>query len=121
MSTDSPETPRPLPDRPNLRHLKDQAKDLLKTGVAATLTAAQFQIARLHGRFELEPPEQHPEPLRSADFSMGVTANAFGLLPAPEQRVHEGGQLHVRGEGPERGVQVAGGAADGTPVDVDLR
>ena len=26
MSTDSHETPRPLPARPNLRHLKDQAK-----------------------------------------------------------------------------------------------
>lgn len=24
MSIDHPETPRPLPDRPNLRHLKDQ-------------------------------------------------------------------------------------------------
>ena len=35
MSTDHPEAPRPLPDRPNLRHLKDQAKDLLKTGAAA--------------------------------------------------------------------------------------
>ncbi|MBI4909219.1 MAG: ankyrin repeat domain-containing protein [Acidobacteria bacterium] len=45
MSTD----PRPLPDRPNLRHLKDQAKDLLKAGAAASLADAQFQIARLHG------------------------------------------------------------------------
>jgi ankyrin repeat protein len=49
MSTDSPQTPRPLPDRPNLRHLKDQAKDLLKGGHAQSLTDAQFQIARLHG------------------------------------------------------------------------
>ena len=37
---------RPLPDRPDLRHLKDQAKDLLKTGAAASLTDAQFQIAQ---------------------------------------------------------------------------
>jgi ankyrin repeat protein len=49
MSTDHPEAPRPLPDRPNLRHLKDQAKDLLKTGAAASLADAQFQIARLYG------------------------------------------------------------------------
>jgi len=49
MSTDSQETPRPLPDRPNLRHLKDQAKDLLKTGAAASITDAQFKIARLYG------------------------------------------------------------------------
>ena len=44
-----PEAPRPLPDRPNLRHLKDQAKDLLKTGAAASLTDAQFKVARLYG------------------------------------------------------------------------
>jgi ankyrin repeat protein len=49
MSTDSQEAPRPLPDRPNLRHLKDQAKDLLKTGAAASITDAQFKIARLYG------------------------------------------------------------------------
>ena len=49
MSIDHPEAPRPLPDRPNLRHLKDQAKDLLKTGAAASITDAQFKIARLYG------------------------------------------------------------------------
>jgi hypothetical protein len=49
MSIDHPETPRPLPDRPNLRHLKDQAKDLLKAGAAASITEAQFTIARLYG------------------------------------------------------------------------
>jgi hypothetical protein len=49
MSTNSQEGPRPLPDRPNLRHLKDQAKDLLKAGNAESLTDAQFKIARLHG------------------------------------------------------------------------
>ena len=49
MSTDPQPAPRPLPDRPNLRHLKDQAKDLLKTGAAASITDAQFKIARLYG------------------------------------------------------------------------
>jgi ankyrin repeat protein len=49
MSIDHPETPRPLPDRPNLRHLKDQARDLLEAGAAASVTEAQFQIARLYG------------------------------------------------------------------------
>ena len=42
-------TTRPLPERPNLRHLKDQAKDLLKTGGAESITDAQFKIARLYG------------------------------------------------------------------------
>jgi len=47
--TDSTEAPRSLPDRPNFRHLKDQAKNLLKAGGVKSLTEAQFQIARLYG------------------------------------------------------------------------
>src|SRR5215813_14960602 len=47
MSTDSQPAKRALPEHPNLRHLKDQAKDLLKTGGAKSITDAQFQIARL--------------------------------------------------------------------------
>lgn len=49
MPTDSLNQPRPLPERPNLRHLKDQAKNLLKSGNAKSLADAQFQIARLYG------------------------------------------------------------------------
>src|SRR4051812_39126889 len=49
MSTDPHTAPRPLPDHPNLRHLKDQAKDLVKAGIATSIAGAQFQIARLYG------------------------------------------------------------------------
>ena len=49
MSIDPSESPRPLPDRPNLRHLKDQAKDLRRAGAAASIADAQFKIARLYG------------------------------------------------------------------------
>jgi ankyrin repeat protein len=49
MPTDSPEVPRTLPDRANLQHLKNQAKDLFNTGEAESLTEAQFKIARLYG------------------------------------------------------------------------
>ncbi len=49
MSIDHSDASRPLPDRPNLRHLKAQARDLLKTGAAASVTDAQFKIARLYG------------------------------------------------------------------------
>jgi hypothetical protein len=49
MSTDTHGNPRALPDRPNLRHLKDQAKDLLKIGAATSIADAQFKIARLYG------------------------------------------------------------------------
>src|ERR1700719_4007385 len=49
MSNHSQDAPRPLPESPNLRHLKDQAKDLFKAGGAESITAAQFKIARLYG------------------------------------------------------------------------
>ena len=49
MPTDPQGAPRPLPERPSLRHLKAQARDLLKAGTAASLTDAQFQVARLYG------------------------------------------------------------------------
>ena len=55
MSESGPHTPASspytfrLPAAPNLRHLKDQAKDLLESGGAPSLAAAQFQIARLYG------------------------------------------------------------------------
>ena len=48
MSESSPRTSR-LPAEPNLRHLKDQAKDLLRSGEAPSLGEALFQIAKLYG------------------------------------------------------------------------
>jgi ankyrin repeat protein len=47
MSTQG--TSRPLPATPDIRHLKDQAKKLLKGGDASSLADAQFQIARTYG------------------------------------------------------------------------
>jgi len=49
MSTDPQAAPGRLPERPNLRHLKDQAKDLVKSGAAPSIADAQFKIARLYG------------------------------------------------------------------------
>lgn len=49
MTNPRPATSRPLPDRPNLRHLKDQARDLLEAGSASSIADAQFRIARLYG------------------------------------------------------------------------
>src|SRR5437879_4979645 len=49
MSNDPEGAPRPLPERPSLRHLKNLAKDLLKAGGAESVTDAQFHIARLYG------------------------------------------------------------------------
>jgi hypothetical protein len=49
MSTDPQPAPRSLPDRPNLRHLKDQARDLVKAGAATSIADALFKIAREYG------------------------------------------------------------------------
>jgi Ankyrin repeats (3 copies) len=52
-----------LPDCPNLRHLRDQAKDLVRTGAASSLSAAQLQIAR-HYEFASWPKlKRHVESL----------------------------------------------------------
>ncbi len=48
MSKPRPHAPQ-LPAEPNLRHLKEQAKDLLKSGESPSLAAALFQIAQLYG------------------------------------------------------------------------
>ena len=40
-----------LPERPNLRHLRDQAKDLVRSGSAVTLAEAQLRIAQ---RYEFQ-------------------------------------------------------------------
>jgi ankyrin repeat protein len=66
MSTESNGAPQALPDRPNLRHLKDQAKDLLKTGGAASLADAQFQIARLYGFASWPKLKAHVESFEEA-------------------------------------------------------
>jgi ankyrin repeat protein len=52
-----------LPERPNLRHLKDQAKDLLKRGEASSLTEAHLQIARLYGFASWPKLKAHVESL----------------------------------------------------------
>ncbi|MCX6379167.1 MAG: ankyrin repeat domain-containing protein [Armatimonadetes bacterium] len=46
---DSSSATRILPPHPNLRHLKDQARDILKAGGAKTLSEAQFQTAQVYG------------------------------------------------------------------------
>ena len=52
-----------LPERPNLQHLKNQAKDLLRAGGAASLAEAQFQIARSYGFASWPKLKAHVESL----------------------------------------------------------
>jgi ankyrin repeat protein len=66
MSNDPQAAPHALPDRPNLRHLKDQAKDLVKAGTATSITDAQFKIARLYGFPSWPKLKAHLESLEEA-------------------------------------------------------
>ena len=54
---------RKLPERPNLRHLKDQAKELLRAGAAKTLATAQLHLARQYGFATWPRLKQHVESL----------------------------------------------------------
>lgn len=76
MTTHSEDAPRPLPERPNLRHLKDQAKDLLKAGEAESLTDAQFKIARLYGFASWPKLKQHVDSLEEiGQLKLAIDAN----------------------------------------------
>ncbi len=61
MPNNALQDPQPLPERPNLRHLKDQARDLLKAGQAESLAKAQFQIARMYGFASWPRLKEHVE------------------------------------------------------------
>src|SRR5262249_19898393 len=66
MSTHSEGPSRQLRENPDLRHLKDQAKDLLKAGQAKSLARAQFQIARQYGFASWPKLKAHVESLQLA-------------------------------------------------------
>jgi ankyrin repeat protein len=83
MSTHPAGAPRPLPARPNLRHLKDQAKDLLKAGAAESLTAAQFQIARLYGFASWTKLKAHVDSLEEiGQLKEAIDTNDFERVKA---------------------------------------
>jgi ankyrin repeat protein len=81
MSTDPHAAPRPLPDRPNLRHLKDQAKDLVKAGAAKSITDAQFKIARLYGFASWPRLKAHVDSLNEiGELKQAIDANDLERL-----------------------------------------
>jgi len=63
MSTQPQGASHSLPEHPNLRHLKDQAKDLLKAGAAESIADAQFKIARQYGFASWPKLKAHVESL----------------------------------------------------------
>ncbi|CAN5481135.1 hypothetical protein BH10PLA2_BH10PLA2_24530 [soil metagenome] len=63
MSTDSPRPSRSLPEKPDLRHLKDQAKDLVRAGSVPSLAKAHLQLAREFGFVSWPKLKAHVESL----------------------------------------------------------
>ena len=63
MPDDRSSASRSLPERPNLRHLKDQAKEMLNAGGAASLADAQFRVARFYGFASWPKLKNHVESL----------------------------------------------------------
>ena len=70
-----------LPDRPNLRHLRDQAKDLVRSGAALSLADAQFQIARQYGFPSWPKLKQHVESLEEiGQLKQAIAANELARV-----------------------------------------
>jgi Ankyrin repeats (3 copies) len=67
-----------LPERPNLEHLKNQAKDLLRAGGASSLADAQFQIARSYGFASWPKLKAHVESLDEiGELKSAIDRNDF--------------------------------------------
>jgi len=87
MPTHSQDAPRPLPERPNLRHLKAQAKDLLKAGEAKSLTDAQFRIARLYGFASWPKLKAHVDSLEEiGQLKQAIDTNDFARVKSLMKR-----------------------------------
>lgn len=57
------EEPRALPERPNVRHLRLEAKDVLRAGDAASLSDARLRVARRYGFASWPALKRHVESL----------------------------------------------------------
>ena len=83
MESPVPDPVRALPENPNLRHLKDQARDLLLAGSVQTLSDAQFRIAREHGFSSWPKLKAHIVSLsRAGELKAAIDAND---LPAVQR------------------------------------
>lgn len=110
MSSDPTRPVLKLPDNPNLRHLKDQAKDLFKSGGAASLTDAQFKIARQYGFTSWPAMKEHVESL--AEIGQLRQAIDTNDLDRVKDLMTRNPKLHHAPIGPRRGQKALTWAAE---------
>jgi ankyrin repeat protein len=72
----------PLPPRPNIEHYRKRAKALVKAGTCATLTKAQFQLAREHGFASWPKFAKHVDALMRARSPISRFENAVDAIVA---------------------------------------
>lgn len=78
MPANSEGATRSLPEHPNLRHLKDQAKDLFNAGKTKSLTDARFKIARIYGFASWSKLRAHIETLEETGaLKQAIDTNDF--------------------------------------------
>ncbi len=70
----------PLPERPNLRHLKSQAQDLIDAGQATSVADAQFQVARHYGFASWPKLKSHVEAVTVTDGDADATLTSDALI-----------------------------------------
>src|SRR5262245_11659456 len=79
MPTESPRPSRSLPEKPDLRHLKDQAKDLVRSGDAPSLAQAQLRLAREYGFASWPKLKSHVASLQEiGQLKSAIDANDIG-------------------------------------------
>lgn len=83
-----PEQPTvPLPDKPNLRHLKDEARDLVRAGTAATTAQALFRVARRYGFASWPKLKAHVESLTEVgELKLAIDTNDLDRVKAMMRR-----------------------------------
>jgi Ankyrin repeats (3 copies)/Ankyrin repeat len=70
--------PHPLPENPNLRHLKDQAKELVRSGTAPTHADGLFRVARQYGFASWPKLRSHVESMQETGrLKLAIDGNDF--------------------------------------------
>ncbi|MEM1213614.1 MAG: ankyrin repeat domain-containing protein [Planctomycetota bacterium] len=94
------EAVEPLPDRPNLRYLRDAAKRLVRSGEYDGLVSAQHALARRYGFMSWAVLKSHVEPVQDAQRLVAthdlIDAAGRGDIAAIDRAVKRGAAVrHV--------------------------